>query len=359
MRCVVVLVPLVTLAISCAPIDREEPSAAARSSEAARVAPRDVVAPADTDAHAGDEGVVGAPDDDGVVGAPDDAPIAAPPPMTLTVLSSNIYCGGRFELGRCDGDITYDVADGFASLLQADSVGDEALIGMQEVSNRVDSNGPYPGTANHEAVRQVLEQWTGDAWNVAHWPQGLNGTSSGNAVYWKPSHIALVADLGSVDIETLESGYAVRFGGALFQTVPRDGHPGGNLIAMFSGKLTWNGAVLPGGALVTHADRVRESNVLNAWIEEQLADAPQAARVIAMDMNSDDREVDPPLFTSPTHDFWLEAGWDRGPTSLSTTNSGKRLDYLWLRDGTFVEGPRRSMDYGSDHRFLWADVTLP
>ena len=44
----------------------------------------------------------------------------------------------------------------------------------------------------------------------------------------------------------------------------------------------------------------------------------------------------------------------------------KRLDYLWADRGggakqscAFLEPVRRSMHFGSDHRFVWGDVYLP
>jgi hypothetical protein len=59
---------------------------------------------------------------------------------------------------------------------------------------------------------------------------------------------------------------------------------------------------------------------------------------------------------------------DGGSTDGTFPSSGlfslrKRIDYIWVdrdssptKECTFTEPVRRSMHFGSDHRFVWGDV---
>ena len=83
--------------------------------------------------------------------------------------------------------------------------------------------------------------------------------------------------------------------------------------------------------------------VLRDQIRDAMATYPNTVRIIGMDMNA--------VLYSKT--------W-----KIFNTDS-KRIDYIWVDRGSgpketcaFLEPAHRSMDFGSDHRFVWGDIYL-
>ena len=56
-------------------------------------------------------------------------------------------------------------------------------------------------------VDAILEDATGKEWNYRVKAQGIDVTGSGVGVFWRTDQIALVQDLGHVDVDTLPSGF--------------------------------------------------------------------------------------------------------------------------------------------------------
>ncbi|MGQ9456391.1 MAG: Ig-like domain-containing protein [Armatimonadota bacterium] len=139
---------------------------------------------------------------------------------------------------------------------------------------------------------------------------------------------------------------------------------------MFTGKLVWDGAIL-NGQTITEENRRQEAVRLKNWIRDGepnspgMSNYPGTTRVIACDLNSDTE--------TPT---WLEMNQEyTDPSDEHTHNSfygtvwmdlfGKRLDYIWWdydsyakRSGGFIDGPRRSPHFGSDHRAVYATIDV-
>ncbi|MBI2892940.1 MAG: endonuclease/exonuclease/phosphatase family protein [Deltaproteobacteria bacterium] len=290
------------------------------------------------------------------------AQVDAGPPGVITVVQSNIECGGKYADHACSGEVTYDTATRFADLMDADSVGDPAVIGMEEVSDSINDDGPWAGMTNHETLLQILEEETGRDYEVEFFEQGVDGAGSGHAIFWRPTLVAPAENFGTHDIERLANRYIVRFAGMLFTTVD-----GAHSFGIFVGKIVWGTAEIQDGDEVwpaTPEDKEREARDVRAWIDLVMAPYPDATRIITTDLNAADRELEAPFYTSPAYLAMAEE-YDAGETTFATTASGERLDYIWWdwdsgerRTDGFVEGPRRSMDFGSDHRFVWADVLV-
>ena len=216
------------------------------------------------------------------------------------------------------------------------------VIGMQEIP---------PVYADR--VVAILEDATGDRWDATVAEQGIEGRGSGVAVFWRETRVELVRRLGPVDVDTLDSGYVLRFVGAELRPLGSD-----RSIAVFSGKLYWERAAVARRGV--QAERVR------AFIDEVLADTPGLPRVLAIDLNDEPG--------SPAHRVF--AAWDDGDAVKATAPgeapdgpAGRRIDYLfWSRggaagdDGFATERSDgrlgRSGYFGSDHRFVYGDARV-
>jgi hypothetical protein len=211
--------------------------------------------------------------------------------------------------------------------------------------------------ASAEIVVGIIGEATGVSWEHRTVDQGIDGVGSGVGVMWRSDRIALVEDLGYLDADLLDSGYALRFAGVLLETVE-----GGRSFGMFAGKLDWHADNAEGRR--AQAERVRD------WVDERMATHPEAlARIIATDAND--------VPGSPAHDV-LAAEYDPGdavkhtiPGAGPDTTAGRRIDFLFWSVG--APGPEqggfvgeqsdgrlgRSGFFGSDHRFVYGDALVP
>jgi hypothetical protein len=205
----------------------------------------------------------------------------------------------------------------------------------------------------------------------------VNGKGSGLAVLYRSDLLTPRLNLGTHQIDKLGNGYLLRFGGVLLETLDHL-----HSVGVFTGKIGWGNPCNnpPGDCLLdpvtneprelTQDDRAREATDLLNWIQQVMEPFPNSTRVITTDMNSRDCENAPTepscpvAYTSPA---WtaFNTQFDPGKhdSGLSTVPDGTRLDYIWWDwDGGakaasgYVDGPRRSMDFGSDHRFVWAKL---
>lgn len=253
---------------------------------------------------------------------------------SIKVVQVNPFYNGKYTESD-KSQVTWDTANRFAKLIR--DVGQVGIIGLQE------TNDPH--------IRAILEEKTGYLWEIKIVEQGINGKGSGLAILWRPDLVEKVDDFGFVEVEKLDTNYSIRFMGMLLK--PK-GAP--QPLGVFNGKLAWDGAELA-GRTATDADRAKEASLLRKWIKEKMANYPQSGRLVTMDLNGgfnsaawkkmneefDDHQV----FTAThnSHNLWLS----------------QRLDYIWFdidgaakKTGAFIDGPRRSMHFGSDHRFVWA-----
>ncbi len=266
----------------------------------------------------------------------------------ITLCQCNIHDGGRWS-GRHLGRVTYDTAARFAGWVA--SVNPEgapfppiSLIGMQELL----------GEDDRAALGGLLRRETRAEWVSCRTAQGIDG-ASGIGMFWRPGLIETADEwsLGEFVLDTLDNGYVLEFTGRVFREVDT-----GETLALFTGKLVWDGASLD-GAPVTEETRVRQAARLKAWISDVTSRFPGVPRAIATDLNSD--------VGTPT---WQEmsAGYT-DPSSERTASSfqpewsmnrlGRRLDYIWLSDeAAFVDGPHRSPHFGSDHRAVYATIQV-
>jgi hypothetical protein len=297
-----------------------------------------------------------------------------PAPTQLVAVDCNIECGGRYADHACGGTITYGTATKFAQLLKGR---DAWVVGMQEVSDGIDKTGPYANTKNnYEALLDIIRAETAQDWDVVFWPQGVGGKGSGLAVLWRPLRLRLLRDLGTLEIDRIrDDGYApgayysLRFGGALFVT-PDHLHT----LGVFTGKIAWGhgtgatpiyvwdaqqGKFRP----ITASDKAAEAAKVRAWVSQALQPFPRATRLVTTDLNSDDTLG----FDSPTYEE-LAKEYDPGSFKLLTAPAQDptyAFDMIWWdfdsgpkQAGGFLDGPRRSMDFGSDHRFVWGTLRL-
>ena len=202
-------------------------------------------------------------------------------------------------------------------------------------------------------IDSILESKTGEVWEYKVSAQGVDGKGSGIGAYWRADRVELVADLGTVDVDTLPSRYIVRFKGVILKD-----KGSGKQFGFFSGKLVW-------GSGGDDEDRRIEAVRLKAWIDQQMAKYPLAkARIVASDFNA-----------SPGSDAYDVFGsYDDGDAVKPTSNAASprvRIDYLFWADGKagasqqgFVTARSdgrlgRSEYYGSDHRFVYGDAKIP
>ena len=278
----------------------------------------------------------------------------------VTVCQCNIYDGGKWT-EQDKTTVTYDTANRFAQWVASVNPSGSAfppiaVIGMQELMSETD----------RVTIQNFLQQYTGAPWQSARTPQGINGTS-GIGMFWRTDILEHRAEwyLGEKVIEVIDNGYVAKFVGRLFKKLDSD-----EAFGLFTGKLVWDGAIL-NGHQITEEERRQEAVRLKNWIRVGEPNSPGMSlfpgtvRVIACDLNSDTG--------TPT---WQEMQLEYSdPSSEHTHNSfygtvwldlfGKRLDYVWWdydaydkRSGGFVDGPRRSPHFGSDHRAVYATIEL-
>ena len=253
-----------------------------------------------------------------------------PPPVTVTFVQANVHLTEWDEA----------TALHFARLMNAESVGFPIVVGVQELR---------PEQAS--TLRDRLSAATGDAWDSRITGMGISpSVSSGIGLFWRTAGVELVEDCGSLELERLRNGYVPRIHGAIFRpTAP--GRPFG----VFTGKLSWYS---DDGEL-----RVRQARALVTWVQEVMSPYPESPRILAIDMND-------VLYSPVWHE--LDATLDDGDATIPTAPASspeRRIDYLWwdADDGPrvasgeglgFLETPRRSEDFGSDHRLVWAHTGL-
>lgn len=216
------------------------------------------------------------------------------------------------------------------------------VIGIEELHT------PYAGK-----IDSILQAQTGASWSYRVSAQGINNTGSGVGVYWRDDRVQLVANLGSVAVDTLDTNYVVRFHGVILKQKST-----GKQFGFFAGKLVW-------GSGGDDEDRRIEAVRLKNWIDAQMAKYPAAkARIVASDFND--------TVGSDAYDVF--GSYDDGDARKPTSNAASpkdRIDYLFwadtrtgaTRDG-FVSARSdgrlgRSEYYGSDHRFVYGDALIP
>lgn len=296
-------------------------------------------------------------------------PIAAPGPGRLRVVQMNPYYAGRLApyttnagscstTSQCGGACTtatgtgcYECIDrkcrerNWATMNRAASLFDAInadVIGIQEL------NPIYA-----PKIDSILQTKTGVSWSYRVSSQGINGKGSGVGAYWRTDRVELVADLGAVDVDTLDSNYIVRFHGVILKDKKSSRQFG-----FFSGKLVW-------GSAGDDTDRRIEAQRLRTWMDTQMAKYPGAkARIVASDFND----------TVGSGAYNVFGAYDDGDARKGTysgANPTERIDYLFWADGKtgasrqgFVT-PRsdgrlgRSEYFGSDHRFVYGDALIP
>jgi hypothetical protein len=281
----------------------------------------------------------------------------------LVAIQCNPYIGGKYEdrdlletlarryiLGPLfgqeknrNGPTTWETAQQFARWVATDcKEGD--VIGMQEVV--------MPNTPDQ--MLGFIRSATKKPWEVAFERQGRSDRDSGLAVFWRSDRVELVERLGTVDIARLDSGYVVKFMGVVLRHVAS-----GRSFAVFTGKLTWGGAII-GGRAVTDADRVQQARILERWIDGRLAGRPDVSRILAMDMNSlHGGPVWREFASAYRHDGSSEPTHSSRNRAFGFSFMNHRLDYLWFGGpGGFEHAARRSEHFGSDHRAVWATFRL-
>jgi hypothetical protein len=240
---------------------------------------------------------------------------------TVKIVSANIYEGGGHDNAR----------DRFAALVRDI---DAPVLAVQETITH----------ATGQLIHDRLEAITGKAWD---WQDSTDATwAIGTAIYWRTDSVRRVKSLGKLDLGKLEeNGYTIRFHGALLESK-------GKRFAVFTGKLPWT----------NEAENFKMAPLLRDRVADAMKPYPNTVRVIAMDQNA-------PLRSRTWKMF--DADYDDSGATLETHPSSgllslrKRLDYIWVdrgsgrKEGCAFTGPaRRSMHFGSDHRFVWGDVYL-
>lgn len=259
----------------------------------------------------------------------------------VTAVQVNIFHGGRFDTLDTSGPETYGTARRFARMLSTDYKR-TSVIGMQEIT----------GEDNAAEIRRILQEETGHPWLFRYFDRGPEADALAAyekvAIFWRDDVHVLEADLGSVEVDQLDSAdgprtRSLRFGAVLLRKR-------GTLreLAVATGKLVPLGRERDGVEL-DNDDRAAEANRLLQWLDEALAARPDATRVIAVDTNADYGTAPWQVLRTPSWD-----GADDRPTHF--TYGARRIDYLfwdmdaWARrtDG-FRLGPFVTADFGSDH----------
>jgi endonuclease/exonuclease/phosphatase family metal-dependent hydrolase len=253
---------------------------------------------------------------------------------TMKVVSANIHEGGVGNDAN-KRERNWATMDKFVSL--ATSI-DAKVLAVQETVS----------AASADRLLSRLNAVSGKPWAKQD-TVSTPGWAIKTALYWRTDDIDLVESLGHRDLGKLDSnGYTIRFHGVLLRS-----RAGGELFSVFTGKLPWT----------NDQENFRMAPELRDWVRDVTAPYPSAPRIIAMDMNA-------PLGSRTWKLF--SADYDDSGAKLATFPSSgwfslrKRIDYIWVDRNSgarescaFVEPVRRSMHFGSDHRFVWGDVYLP
>lgn len=253
---------------------------------------------------------------------------------TVKIVSANILEGGVWN-DTNKRERNWATMEKFISLVKDI---DAPVLAVQETVSAE--------SANRLLTR--LNQVTGKSWSKQD-TVGVNPWGIATAIYWRNDVVQLHESLGHHDLGKLDSnGYTIRFHGVMLE---RKGT--GKKFAVVTGKLPWT----------NEAENYRMAPVLRDWVKNATAKYPKAVRVIAMDMNAPHNSRTWKLFNADYD--------DSGSTIWTHPSNGfplfrKRLDYIWADRGAgpkegcaFLEPVRRSMHFGSDHRFIWGDVYLP
>jgi hypothetical protein len=249
------------------------------------------------------------------------------------IVSANIHEGGVWN----DSDKrerTWATMDAFVSLVTDI---DAPVLAVQETVSETSA----------DRLLGRLDAASGKAWNKQD-TVGVSPWGIATAIYWRTDAMRLVQSLGHQDLGKLASnGYTIRFHGVLLEQKAT-----GKRFAVFTGKLPWTDA----------QENFAMAGVLRDRVRDAMAPYPNTVRVLAMDMNA---PVGSPTWSLFDADY--DDSGSRRPTYPSAGSRAlqKRLDYLWVDRGrgprescAFLEPVRRSMHFGSDHRFVWGDVYL-
>jgi hypothetical protein len=173
--------------------------------------------------------------------------VAALPVMAMTTEAAPASAAAQ------DAEPTHEVAPDVASA---------GVIGMKDVAT----------SGEADRVRDSLIAETGHTWKVRWFHRHLGPHTmpvAGHAIFWRPELFDLVEDFG-----TSRERESVQFGGLLLER-----KDSGDRLAVFAGKLAWwNETERAAG--VEHEERMRKAAVLRAWIDEKVADHPDASRVL-------------------------------------------------------------------------------
>lgn len=255
----------------------------------------------------------------------------------VEVVQCNAFFGGAYE--RPDRSLrkTFETATRFARKLAREHA-HAGVIGMQDVETSGDA----------DRVRDILMAETGYAWKVRWFNRhgGPNAiASAGQAIFCRPALFDVVSDFG-----TSREGESVQVGGLLLRRKEST-----RLMAVFAGKLAWWGA--RESVAVDDEERVRQTAVLRAWIDEKTASHPSASRVVLMDLNDG--------IGSAAHTAMAAAYDDGGETAPTTTGRGaKRLDHVFWDYASAAKRPDAfgraivSADFGAGRRFVAQKVYL-
>jgi hypothetical protein len=266
----------------------------------------------------------------------------------VKVAQVNICEGGKWQSCSTDRRLTYGTQAELADRMRSASLSGIAVIGVQEIV-----------ASDAERLRGALSRATGVEWRHEHTSMGLNAASSGLAIYFRSDRIRLVEDFGYVTVERIaypdpnHALYDLRFMGVLLEEISS-----ARTFGMFTGKTAW-------GGLTTSRDRIDnarrgvEASRLKRWIREKMAPHPTSTSILAIDTTPEGTES------------WSVLGekfYDGNPTYGGTHPADRptrRYDQLFWdydsgprRSCGFIDGPRRSSPFGSDHRFVWATVAI-
>lgn len=255
----------------------------------------------------------------------------------VEVIQCNAFFGGAYEGTNRASRKTFETATRFARKVAREHA-HAGVIGMQDVETSGDA----------DRVRDILMAETGFAWKVRWFNRhgGPNAiAAAGQAIFWRPALFDVAADFG-----TSRDGESVQVGGLLLRRKEST-----RLMAVFAGKLAWWGA--REGATVEDSERVRQTAVLRAWIDEKTASHPGASRVVLMDMDG---------IGSAAHTSMAAAYDDGGETAptASTGRDAKRLDHVFWDYASAAKRPDGfgraivSADFGAGRRFVAQKVYL-
>ena len=184
----------------------------------------------------------------------------------VTVVQCNPFFAGRYDHYPEKGDTTYATAHRFAKDVAAKHPR-TSIIGMEEMLTQTDV----------DTAVKLLHQTTGHPWS-GHLYQ-THAHELGAAILWRTDVWTLKEDFGTITIDAFDHGgiqmsYGLPFGGALLER-------GGRQMAVYAGKLAWNGVQQHGHTLSASelsALRVEEAKTLHAHVMSTTVQHPHASR---------------------------------------------------------------------------------